>query len=95
MFHDDQHGTAIIAAAGLINACEITKRKLSDIKVVVNGAGAAGLSVSGLIKLMGVKSENVILCDSQGRDLSRPAKASISSRPPTPSIPTRARLKTR
>jgi malate dehydrogenase (oxaloacetate-decarboxylating)(NADP+) len=66
VFHDDQHGTAIIAVAGLINACEITKRKLADIKVVVNGAGAAGLSVAGLIKLMGAKSENVILCDSKG-----------------------------
>ena len=66
VFHDDQHGTAIIAAAGLLNACEISKRKMSDIKVVVNGAGAAGLSVSGLIKRMGVKSENVILCDSKG-----------------------------
>ncbi len=66
VFHDDQHGTAIIAAAGLLNACEITKRKISDIKVVVNGAGAAGLSVAGLIKLMGVKSKNVTLCDSKG-----------------------------
>ncbi|MGE0829547.1 MAG: NADP-dependent malic enzyme [Hyphomonadaceae bacterium] len=66
VFHDDQHGTAIIAAAGLINACELTGRKLSDIKVVVNGAGAAGLSVAGLIKMMGVRHENVIVCDSQG-----------------------------
>jgi malate dehydrogenase (oxaloacetate-decarboxylating)(NADP+) len=66
VFHDDQHGTAIIAVAGLINAVQITKRKMSDIKVVVNGAGAAGLSVSGLMKMMGVKAENLILCDSQG-----------------------------
>jgi malate dehydrogenase (oxaloacetate-decarboxylating)(NADP+) len=66
VFHDDQHGTAIIAVAGLINAVEITKRKMADIKVVVNGAGAAGLSVSGLMKMMGVRAENLILCDSQG-----------------------------
>jgi malate dehydrogenase (oxaloacetate-decarboxylating)(NADP+) len=66
VFHDDQHGTAIIAAAGLINACSLTGRELSDIKVVVNGAGAAGLSVIGLIKTMGVRSENVIVCDREG-----------------------------
>ncbi|MET0546526.1 MAG: malic enzyme-like NAD(P)-binding protein, partial [Caulobacterales bacterium] len=64
VFHDDQHGTAIIAAAGLINACLLTGRQLSDIKVVVNGAGAAGLSVVGLIKMMGVRQNNVIMCDS-------------------------------
>ena len=66
MFHDDQHGTAIIAAAGLLNACEITGRKLSDIKVVVNGAGAAGLSCIGLIKQLGVPHDNVIVCDRKG-----------------------------
>ncbi|MCR6644828.1 MAG: NADP-dependent malic enzyme [Terricaulis sp.] len=66
VFHDDQHGTAIIAAAGLINACELTGRKLSEIRVVVNGAGAAGLSCIGLIKLLGVPHENVIVCDREG-----------------------------
>ena len=66
VFHDDQHGTAIIAAAGLMNACELTGRRLEDIKVVVNGAGAAGLSVIGLIKLMGVRAENVMVCDREG-----------------------------
>jgi malate dehydrogenase (oxaloacetate-decarboxylating)(NADP+) len=66
VFHDDQHGTAIIAAAGLLNACELTGRKLQDIKVVVNGAGAAGLSCIGLIKQLGVPHENVIVCDSKG-----------------------------
>src|SRR5512145_2089403 len=50
VFHDDQHGTAIIAAAGLLNACELTGRRLEEITVVVNGAGAAGLSCIGLIK---------------------------------------------
>jgi malate dehydrogenase (oxaloacetate-decarboxylating)(NADP+) len=66
VFHDDQHGTAIIAAAGLINACEITGRKLSDVKVAVSGAGAAGLSVAGLIRHLGVKRENILICDRNG-----------------------------
>jgi malate dehydrogenase (oxaloacetate-decarboxylating)(NADP+) len=66
VFHDDQHGTAIIAAAGLLNACELTGRKLSDITVVVNGAGAAGLSCIALIKHMGVPHDNVIACDREG-----------------------------
>ncbi|HET9159585.1 MAG TPA: NADP-dependent malic enzyme, partial [Caulobacteraceae bacterium] len=66
VFHDDQHGTAIISAAGLINACEITGRKLSDIKVVLNGAGAAGIASVELIKAMGVRPENVIAVDTKG-----------------------------
>jgi malate dehydrogenase (oxaloacetate-decarboxylating)(NADP+) len=66
VFHDDQHGTAIIAAAGLLNACELTGRRLSDIKVVVNGAGAAGLSCIALIKQLGVPHENVIAVDREG-----------------------------
>ncbi|RIJ18244.1 NADP-dependent malic enzyme [Henriciella mobilis] len=66
VFHDDQHGTAIIAAAGLINACHITGRKLEDIKVAVSGAGAAGLSCAGLIRHLGVKPENILMCDSRG-----------------------------
>src|SRR5690349_1810557 len=66
VFHDDQHGTAIIAAAGLINSCKITGRKLSDCKVVVSGAGAAGLSVAGLIRHLGVKRENILICDRKG-----------------------------
>ncbi|HWA01296.1 MAG TPA: NADP-dependent malic enzyme [Caulobacterales bacterium] len=66
VFHDDQHGTAIIAAAGLLNACELTGRKLKDIKVVVNGAGAAGLSCIALIKQLGVPHDNVIVCDREG-----------------------------
>jgi malate dehydrogenase (oxaloacetate-decarboxylating)(NADP+) len=66
VFHDDQHGTAIIAAAGLLNACELTGRRLDEIKVVVNGAGAAGLSCIGLIKQLGVPHDNVIVCDSKG-----------------------------
>jgi malate dehydrogenase (oxaloacetate-decarboxylating)(NADP+) len=66
VFHDDQHGTAIIAAAGLINACDLTGRRLEDIKVVVCGAGAAGLSVTGLIKMLGVKHDNVLITDRDG-----------------------------
>jgi malate dehydrogenase (oxaloacetate-decarboxylating)(NADP+) len=66
VFHDDQHGTAIIAAAGLLNACEVTGRRLEDIKVVFNGAGAAGVSCASLIKMLGVPHDNVIMCDSKG-----------------------------
>lgn len=66
IFHDDQHGTAIITAAGLINAAHITKRKFEDMVVVSNGAGAASIACIELLKAMGVKHENVILCDRQG-----------------------------
>jgi len=66
VFHDDQHGTAIICAAGLINACHITGKNLADIKVVLNGPGAAGIASMDLIKAMGVRPENVIACDSKG-----------------------------
>ena len=66
VFHDDQHGTAIIAAAGLINACQLTGRELKDVKVVCNGAGAAAIACTELIKAMGVRHENVIMCDRAG-----------------------------
>ena len=66
VFHDDQHGTAIIAAAGIINALHITGRTMADIKVVCNGAGAASIACVELIKAMGVPHENVILCDREG-----------------------------
>ncbi|RYF97470.1 MAG: NADP-dependent malic enzyme, partial [Caulobacteraceae bacterium] len=66
VFHDDQHGTAIISAAGVINAAHLTGRKLEDLKVVTNGAGAAGIACIELLKSMGVKSDNVILCDTKG-----------------------------
>ncbi len=66
VFHDDQHGTAIIAAAGLLNACEVTGRKMEDVKVAVSGAGAAGLSCAGLIAHLGVKKENILMCDRNG-----------------------------
>jgi len=66
VFHDDQHGTAIIAAAGLINALFLTGRKPADIKLVVNGAGAASIACTELVKAMGVKADNVIMCDTKG-----------------------------
>jgi malate dehydrogenase (oxaloacetate-decarboxylating)(NADP+) len=66
VMHDDQHGTAIIAAAGLINACYLTGRQLKDINVVVNGAGAAAIACTELIKAMGVSSDKVIMCDLGG-----------------------------
>ena len=66
VFHDDQHGTAIIATAGLINAAHLTGRKFEDMKVVLSGAGAAGLSVLGLLQSLGVKHENTIVLDSKG-----------------------------
>ncbi|MBA3667622.1 MAG: NADP-dependent malic enzyme [Sphingomonas sp.] len=66
VFHDDQHGTAIITAAGLINACHLTGRELKDIRVVVNGAGAAAIACTELIKAMGVAGDHVIICDRKG-----------------------------
>ncbi len=66
VFHDDQHGTAIITAAGLINALHLTGRDIKTTKMVVNGAGAAGIACLELIKAMGMQNENVILCDTKG-----------------------------
>ena len=66
VFHDDQHGTAIISTAGLINACHITGKKLEDVKVVLAGAGAAGLSSIALMKSVGVKAENTVIVDRDG-----------------------------
>jgi len=66
VFHDDQHGTAIVCLAGLINALEITGKKIDEIKVVVNGAGAAGIACLKLIIEYGAKKENCFLCDTKG-----------------------------
>ncbi|GGE50113.1 malic protein NAD-binding protein [Agaricicola taiwanensis] len=66
VFHDDQHGTAIIAAAGLINALHLTGRDVTQTKLVCNGAGSAGIACLELIKAMGFKPDNVILCDTKG-----------------------------
>ncbi len=66
VMHDDQHGTAIIAAAGLINALHLTGRDIKETKVVVNGAGASAIACTELIKAVGVRHDNVIMCDSKG-----------------------------
>ena len=66
VFHDDQHGTAIISTAGLINACKITGRELKDVKLVLCGAGAAGIASLELMKALGVRSDNCIAVDNTG-----------------------------
>ena len=66
VMHDDQHGTAIISAAGLLNALELNGKKIEEIKVVVNGAGAAAISCARLYLTLGVKKEHLIMCDSKG-----------------------------
>jgi len=66
IFHDDQHGTAIICTAGVINAAELTGRRLEELKVVFNGAGAAGISCGKMFIDAGVKKENILMCDSKG-----------------------------
>lgn len=66
VFHDDQHGTAIICGAGLLNALLVTKRKAADVRVVFNGAGAAAISCAKIFKALGVKQNNILMCDSQG-----------------------------
>jgi malate dehydrogenase (oxaloacetate-decarboxylating)(NADP+) len=66
VFHDDQHGTAIISAAGLLNAVELVNKKMKDLKVVVNGAGASAISCAKLYVTLGVKKENILMVDSKG-----------------------------
>ena len=66
VFHDDQHGTAIITTAALINALDISKKKIDEVKIVVNGAGASAIACTNLFKKIGVKNENVIMCDRKG-----------------------------
>ncbi len=66
VFHDDQHGTAIISAAGMLNAVELVNKKVGDLKVVVNGAGASAISCAKLYIALGVKKKNVLMCDSKG-----------------------------
>ena len=66
VFHDDQHGTAIITTAALINALDVSKKKIGDVKIVVNGAGASAQACTNLFKSSGVKNENIIMCDSKG-----------------------------
>ncbi len=66
VFHDDQHGTAVICAAGLINALEISGKRIEDCRIVLNGAGAAGIACLELIKTMGARHDNCIMCDTKG-----------------------------
>jgi malate dehydrogenase (oxaloacetate-decarboxylating)(NADP+) len=89
VMHDDQHGTAIIAAAGLINACHLTGRDLKDVKMVVNGAGASALACTALIKAMGVRHENVIVCDRSGPIY--PGRADVDQWKSAHAVPTEAR----
>ena len=87
VMHDDQHGTAIITAAGLLNALEITGKKISEVKVVVNGAGASAVSCTNFYKTLGVKPENIIMLDSKGvlhadrTDLNEIKKQFITDKP--------------
>ncbi|MFZ9395438.1 MAG: NADP-dependent malic enzyme [Erythrobacter sp.] len=89
VMHDDQHGTAIIAAAGLINACLLTGRKLKDCRMVVNGAGASALACTALIKAMGIPHENVIVCDRSGPIY--PGRADVDQWKSAHAVPTAAR----
>jgi malate dehydrogenase (oxaloacetate-decarboxylating)(NADP+) len=66
VFHDDQHGTAIVAAAGLINAAHLTGRDLKTTKLVINGAGAASIACAELLRAMGMRPENILMCDTKG-----------------------------
>lgn len=66
VMHDDQHGTAIISGAGLINALELTGKKIEEVKIVVNGAGAASISCTKLYVMLGARRENIVMCDSKG-----------------------------
>jgi len=66
VFHDDQHGTAIIAAAALLNALQLTGRRIEDMRMVINGAGSAGIACTELVKALGARPENVLLCDTRG-----------------------------
>jgi len=66
VFHDDQHGTAIISGAGLLNACELVGKKMSDLKIVFSGAGASAISCAEFFILLGAKRENMIMCDTRG-----------------------------
>jgi len=66
VFHDDQHGTAVICAAGLINALHLSGKRIEDVRIVLNGAGAAGIACLELLKAMGAKHDNCIMCDTKG-----------------------------
>ncbi len=87
VMHDDQHGTAIISAAGLLNALELQGKKIEDVRLVVNGAGAAAVSCTRLYVALGVKKENIVMCDSKGvlnvnrKNLSAEKQEFVTERP--------------
>ncbi len=87
VMHDDQHGTAIISAAGLLNALEIQGKKIEEVRLVVNGAGAAAVSCTRLYMALGVRRENIVMCDSRGvisdrrEDLNSQKREFITTRP--------------
>lgn len=87
VMHDDQHGTAIISAAGLLNALELQNKEIEEIKLVVNGAGAAAVSCTRLYVALGVRKENIVMCDSKGvislarQDLNEQKREFATSRP--------------
>ena len=87
VMHDDQHGTAIISGAGLINALEVAGKKIEDVKIVVNGAGAASISCTKLYLMLGARKENIVMCDSKGvistqrTDLNEQKKEFATDRP--------------
>ncbi|RDC60968.1 Malate dehydrogenase (oxaloacetate-decarboxylating) (NADP(+)) [Alteripontixanthobacter maritimus] len=89
VMHDDQHGTAIIAAAGIINACHLTGRELKDVKMVVNGAGASALACTALVKAMGIPADQVIVCDRSGPIY--PGRADVDQWKSAHATPTEAR----
>ncbi|WP_379548802.1 NADP-dependent malic enzyme [Qipengyuania sp. DSG2-2] len=89
VMHDDQHGTAIIAAAGLINAAHLTGRDLKDCRMVVNGAGASALACTALIKALGIRHENVIVCDRKGPIY--PGRENVDQWKSAHAVPTEAR----
>jgi malate dehydrogenase (oxaloacetate-decarboxylating)(NADP+) len=89
IMHDDQHGTAIISAAGLINACYLTGRDLKTSRMVVNGAGAAALACTALVKAMGMPHENVIVCDRAGPIY--PGRDNVDQWKSAHAVPTEAR----
>src|SRR5690606_28785030 len=84
VMHDDQHGTAIISGAALINACELQNKKIEDVKIVVNGAGAAAISCTKIYVALGARKENILMLDRSGviradREKLDPSKAEFAT----------------
>ncbi|MDX1423698.1 MAG: NADP-dependent malic enzyme [Kiloniellales bacterium] len=90
VFHDDQHGTAIIAVAGLLNALDLTGREAGEVRMVINGAGAAGIACAELVKAIGLAPERVVLCDTRGV-IHRERKEGMNQWKSAHAVPTEAR----